>query len=50
MIIIIICPILMSNEGGGGLNRGGRRKRLEIGEIGWRGHIQGGVRDPSMIT
>ena len=50
MIVIIICPIPMSKGEEGGLNRGGRRKRLEIGEIGWRGHVQGGVRDTSMIT
>ena len=34
----------------GGLNRGGTRKRLEIGGIGWRGYVQRGGGETSMIT
>ena len=40
VIIIIIGPI--PTRGGGGVNRLVRRKRLDIGEIGWREHVQRG--------
>ena len=48
MIVIIMVPI--PRKGEGNLNRGGRSNRLDIGGIEWRGHIQGGGGDTSMIT